>query len=186
MTIMKFFSAFLLIFSLLLFSCSKDEFITSPDATLHIATDTLSFDTIFTSVGSVTKSFTIINGNDKKLRISSISLGGGVASPFSVNVNGEAGISFNDFELDGNDSMYVFVKVTVDPSIATNPFLLLDSLMIAYNGNTSKVYLQAYGQNARFIKGGVLNTNTTWDNLLPYVIENSIAVAPGTTLTLER
>ncbi|HAI84824.1 MAG TPA: hypothetical protein DCL43_14260, partial [Chitinophagaceae bacterium] len=67
----------LLIALLVLHACTKNNFITSADALLRANIDTLSFDTVFTSTGSVTKSFKIFNLNDQKLRLSSVTLGGG-------------------------------------------------------------------------------------------------------------
>ncbi len=183
---MRIFFAFTTILSFFLFSCKKESFTDSPDARLVTGVDTLKFDTVFTSVGSVTQGFTIVNDNDKKLRISQIKLGGGSTSSFSINVDGVAGTSFGDIEMNANDSIYVFVKVTIDPTAANAPFVIEDSIEINFNGNTSKVYLQAYGQNARFINGGHINTNTVWDNKLPYVILNSLTIDKGVILTLEK
>lgn len=183
---MKFLTALLFFVTAFAWACNKDGFTTSPNAALQFNADTVRFDTVFTSIGSVTKSFTILNNNNRKLRIQSVRLAGGNSSPFTINVNGIAGTDLHDVDIDANDSAYVFVKVTVDPAAATNPFLLLDSLIFDYNGNTSKVYLQAYGQDAIFIKGGVLSANANWHNGLPYVIENSLLIAPGTTLTIDK
>ncbi|CAN5645488.1 hypothetical protein BH10BAC3_BH10BAC3_06660 [soil metagenome] len=168
------------------FCCKKDGFISSPDAKLVTGVDTLRFDTVFTSVGSFTRSFTLVNGNSQKLRISNIKLGGGATSPFKINVDGLAGTSFSNIELNANDSMYVFVKVTIDPNVATNLFVILDSIQVDYNGNTSIVYLQAFGQNARFIKGQTITSNTVWNNSLPYVIQSNLEVTAGAILTIEK
>ena len=69
-------------------SCKKDSFITSADASLRISTDSVKFDTVFTSTGSVTQSFKIVNENDQPLKLSSIKLMGGSASVFKLNING--------------------------------------------------------------------------------------------------
>ena len=55
-----------------------------------LSADTLKYDTVFTSVGSVTQSFKIINENNQKLRLSSVKLMGGAASAFKMNVDGIA------------------------------------------------------------------------------------------------
>jgi hypothetical protein len=47
-------------------SCKKDSFITSEFAQLNITADTLKYDTVFTTTGSITKSFKIINENNQK------------------------------------------------------------------------------------------------------------------------
>ena len=58
----------------LLFSCRKESFITSPDARVNFSADSIKFDTVFTSVGSITQSFKIFNNNNQKLLLSKVKL----------------------------------------------------------------------------------------------------------------
>ncbi len=182
------YSIFIFITAVVLFSCKKDSFTTSPDATLFTSLraggDTLAFDTVFTSSGSVTKSFKIFNNNNQKLRLSEIKLSGGAASPFKINIDGTAATEVNDIEINANDSIYVFVQVNVNPTAATLPFILSDSILIAYNGNKNFVQLQAYGQNAVFIKSEKLTGNLNWDNTLPYVIIGGVQLDANATLNI--
>ena len=164
------FSIFIFSSAIILFSCKKDSFITSPDASLYTSHDTLSFDTVFTNVGSVTASFKIFNNNDQKLRISSVKLAGGSYSPFKLNVDGTSSPEVEDIQINKNDSIYVFVQVNVNPSSATLPFILRDSVGISYNGNKKWIQLQAYGQNAVFLKNQLITGNVTWTKTLPYVV----------------
>ena len=168
-----------------LVSCKKDSFITSADARLNISTDSIRFDTVFTSIGSVTQSFKIRNDNDQMLRLSTIKLMGGSTSPFKININGTAANELSNIDIAAEDSIYIFVSVTVDPTIANLPFILSDSIFIQYNGNQRWVQLEAYGQNARFINGSIINSNTTWTNTQPYVILDFLNVAAGATLTIQ-
>ena len=51
-------------------ACRKDEVFTDdPGAQLTLTVDTVLFDTIFTTVGSVTKRFTVHNDNDNAVRV---------------------------------------------------------------------------------------------------------------------
>lgn len=175
------------LFSAIIFfatSCTKDSFITSPDALLQTSVDTLHFDTVFTSTGSVTKSFKIFNLNDQKLRISNISLEGGNSSFFIMNVNGLPGNSFSDIDIAANDSIYVFVSVNIDAGSATLPFFIQDSILINYNGNNKYVQLDAYGQNANFLNNAIVSDDTTWTSELPFVISGSLTIDEGKTLTI--
>lgn len=173
-----------LLVALALFSCKKDSFITSGDARLNISTDSLRFDTVFTSIGSVTQSFKIRNDNEQMLRLSNVKLMGGSSSPFKININGIAANELSNIDIAAEDSIYIFVSVTVDPTTANLPFILSDSISVQYNGNQRWVQLEAYGQNARFINGSIISSNTTWDNTRPYVILDFLNVAPGVTLTI--
>ena len=165
-------------------SCKKESFTSSPNARLRISTDSLKFDTVFTSTGSVTQSFKIVNENDQQLRLSEIKLMGGTASPFKININGIASPALSNVEIRANDSIYIFVSVTINPSAANLPFIISDSISIQYNGNQRWVQLEAFGQNANFLRNEVIATNTTWTNNLPYVILGSLLVAPDVTLTI--
>jgi hypothetical protein len=179
-------SLFLVSFLLLIFSCRKDTFITSPDARLSITADTLKYDTVFVTAGSVYQFFKIINENNQKLRISSVKLMGGVSSPFKINVDGVPGPELTNLELEANDSLYVFVQVNVDPSVNNLPFVLRDSIRVTFNGNTKWVQLEAWGQNAHFFRDKVIAANETWNNDLPYVILGSLVIDPNRILTINK
>ncbi len=173
-------------FLLFLFSCRKDSFITSPDATLSISADTLHYDTVFTAVGSVTQSFKISNSNNQKLRLSSVKLMGGAASSYKMNVDGVATTEASGIEIEANDSVYVFVQVNVDQASGNLPFIIRDSIQISYNGNDRVVQLEAWGQNAHFFREKVISADETWTNDLPYVIQGHLYVEAGQTLTIEK
>lgn len=166
-------------------SCKKDDIITSPAALLSVSTDSIRFDTVFTSVGSVTQSFKIRNDNDQPIRLSQVKLMGGTGSAFDININGIAATELNNVDIAADDSIYVFVSVTVDPGSGNLPFIISDSISIQYNGNQRWVQLEAYGQNARFINGQTISSNTTWDNTLPYIILDYVRVAGAATLTIQ-
>jgi hypothetical protein len=168
-----------LLASLLLTACSKNSFITSPDAKLSTSIDTLKFDTVFTTVGSVTKVFKVFNDNNQKLRLNSIALAGGTTSPFKININGTAATQVNNIELEANDSLYVFVQVNINPETTNLPFVVSDSIAIHYNGNVRKVQLEAWGQNAHFMRDREISSNETWNNGYLYV-------HPQTQLTINK
>lgn len=175
---------FLLPFLFSLSSCKKESFATS--GALSFSSDTISFDTVFTTLGSTTQFFTIRNKGKQAIRISDIHLAGGTASAYRMNVDGDSGRVFRDVEIPAHDSIYVFVEVTVDPTAANLPFLIMDSIQFTTNGIQQQVILQAYGQNAHFFNADSLETNTTWNNDLPYVILNYLQVKPGVSLTINQ
>lgn len=179
---MRFIIPFLIVFVFL--ACKKESFITSPDAAISLSADTISFDTVFTTTGSVTKKFLIHNINNQKIKISSVSLAGGNDSPFKINADGTPGPSINNIEIPANDSIYVFVSVTINPSQQGLPFLVTDSISIQYNGNEKIMQLSAYGQNAVFLNNYTTVTDETWTNEKPYVIIGEFTVNENTTLTI--
>ncbi len=168
-------------------SCRKTSFIQSADALVNTSADTLHFDTVFTTTGSITKSFKIFNRNDQKLRLSNVKLMGAASSAFKLNVDGTAGVDFNNIEIAPNDSIYVFVSVTISQNSTSLPYIVQDSILINYNGNNKYVQLDAFGQNANFLRNSRITRNTTWiNNDLPYVILGSVLVDSGASLTINK
>lgn len=176
--------ALLFLLSIIIFSCKKESFITSPQAVLNTSADTLFYDTVFTSAGSITQSFKIFNANNQKLRLSQVKLSGGASSAFKMNVDGTSGTEVDDVEINANDSIYVFVQVNINPSAANLPFIFRDSILISYNGNQKFVQLQAYGQNAVFLNSIKITGNVSFINTLPYVILGGILIDSNATLTI--
>jgi hypothetical protein len=174
----------LLPFALVFTHCRKNSFITSSNATVAFSTDTLLFDTVFVSTGSITGQVKIINGNDRKLRLSTVKLMGGAQSYFHINIDGSPGPEQDNIDLDAGDSIYVFVAVEINPQTADLPFIVQDSIEVAYNGNQRYIQLEAWGQNAHFLNNIILTGNTVWDNKLPYVILGGLQVDTNARLSI--
>ena len=191
-------------FTLFTGACKKEELLTSGDVQLRFSDDTLMYDTVFATIGSVTKNLRIYNDHDQPINISNIRLAGGNSSYFRMNVNGLPGRSFDNIELRAGDSLWIFVEVTVDPNQQLLPYIVQDSIVFETNGNQQDIDLVAWGQNAHFIVADqtlnikdnngktigqinyavidtIDNHTTTWDNQLPYVIYGGFAVVDSST-----
>ncbi len=179
-----FFTPLIYIALLTLFGCTKESLLTDPGARITTSLDTLHFDTLFTATGSFTQKFTIKNQNDQKLNISSIRLAGGNSSVFNINVNGEPGPSITNMEVGANDSIHVFVNASLPSGQQQLPFIVQDSIEINWNGNAQWVQLDAWGQNARYIRNGIITANTSWNNELPYVIQGALTINENATLQI--
>ncbi len=169
---------------LILSACNKESITTNKDALLFTSADTLSFGKLFTGSGSITQSLKIFNGNDQNLLLTSLNLSGGSASVFQMNVNGVPGVSFSNIEIAAGDSIYVFVSTLIPTSGLALPFLVRDSIRIAWNSNEQFVQLNAEGRNARWLVGGLISKDTSFSNDLPIVIQNPLTIAEGATLTI--
>lgn len=173
-----------------LFTNCEDEleFTTDNNAKLEFSVDTLRFDTVFTELGSATRSFKIYNRNDQAIRISRISLETKDNRRWELNVDGIAGNDQRDIEILANDSIYLFAEVTIDPDqpLSLSPFVIEDRVVFETNGNTQYVNLEAWGQNAnyfpsRFNRGVAVrlscdNGDLVWDDPKPYVIYGAVFV----------
>jgi hypothetical protein len=174
----------IIVTSLAVSSCTKNSFITGKDAAVTFSADTLFFDTVFVTTGSVTQSVKIINQNSQKLRLTDVRLMGGAQSHFSINIDGSPGPEQDNIDIDAGDSLYIFVAVQITPNSANLPFVVQDSIQVAFNGNQQYIQLQAWGQNANFLQNQVLTGSTVWNTTLPYVILGGLQVDTGATLTI--
>lgn len=167
-------------------ACVEDpHYSTDSRYRLTLEADTLSFDTLFTGVGSATGVLQVYNRNDVSLRLPSIRLAGGWSSPFRVNVDGQYGVDFRDVDLRANDSLFLFVEVTVDITEADSIFAVEDSLLFTLpGGDTQRILLTASGWNAEHLHAVTLHSDTTFTAWRPYVIYDSLVVDNGVTLTL--
>ncbi|MBL7815550.1 MAG: right-handed parallel beta-helix repeat-containing protein [Saprospiraceae bacterium] len=175
------------------FACRKDEnFTTDAAAKLRFSSDTLRFDTVFTSVGSATRYIKVFNPNNKPIKISKISLANKTAAVFNLNIDGVSGRSFTDVAIPANDSIYVFAEVTINPNapLSTSPFVIAEDLIFETNGNKQTVVIEAWGQNANYVPnrwaGGkqyILDcggSEVIWDDKKPYVIYGVLGIVNGT------
>ncbi len=184
---------------IIVISCQKDNIYTDNSAKLLFSTDSVVFDTVFTTLGSTTKNIVVHNQYSTPIMISRIFLAGGKNSMFKLNIDGVACSESRDIEIAGRDSLYIFVKVTVDPQNSNNPLVVQDSIVFELNGNSQDVDLLAWGQDANFIVPDTYRENfppynivahegehITWTNDKPYVIFGYAVVDSTAKLTIEQ
>lgn len=178
----------IILFTIAIFqiSCRKHEKIdASPGLKLSFSTDTVFFDTVFPSIGSITKRLIVYNPNDNKVSVSKISLHGGTTSSYSINVDGVPGTSAANVEIPGNDSIFIFVKVTIDPANVNTPYVVSDSLAFETNGNMQQVKLVAWGRDAVFHQNGLVEGAVSWDSLKAHVVFGNLRVDTNAFLTIQ-
>ncbi len=141
------------LFALLCTSCvDEQEYAGGEGVKLAFGCDTLSFDTIFTTVGSTTKTVMVYNHEDKPILIDRISLREGANSFFKLNVDGNTSAVVKNVELGAKDSLFIFVRVELNPNNQSNPLLIEDAIEFDFNGGYQSVLLHAYGQDAYYHK----------------------------------
>ena len=189
-------------------SCRKD-FSTIPSfGSLEFSKDTVFLDTVFTNIGSSTYNLKVYNRSDNDITIPRIQLENGVNSNYRLNVDGIPGKEFNDIDILGKDSIFIFVETTIDVNSVTNP-LYTDRILFDTGTNQQDVDLVTLVQDANFIfpdrdpitmkidslsldgqpttiKGRFLtDAELTFTNAKPTVIYGYAAVPPNKTLTIE-
>ncbi len=175
---------FLLVLLLPLFlttfpACNRGDY--DESVKLVFSSDTIYFDTVFTTVGSITRNFTVYNPSTDPVKLD-IYLAGMDQSYYSINVNGQAGLEFHDVEIAAHDSIFVFVKVNINPTNQDLPYLVNDSILFCNTSRQQTVQLVAYGQDAHFILPDHTNSSMSynivagaheevhWTNDKPWVI----------------
>ena len=168
-------------------ACSDENFSTNPKYKLEFSTDTLTFDTVFTTLGSATAKILVFNRNKVALKISRIGIAGGKNSSFKMNVDGSqnADNQFSDIEIRANDSLFIFMSVKVNPTDVNSPVLIEDSLTFQTNGVNQNIKLQAFGQDMILLKNKYVVNDTTLTATKPYLVYGYLAIDTAKTLTLE-
>ena len=181
--------------------CKKDEFNNSPDVRLTFSTDSVNFDTVFNTVGSATYMLKVYNNEDDYVNISRIKLNNDANDSYRINVDGLPGADFRDVEIGPDDSLFIFVEVTVTPDAdQLYPFVEGD-ITFTTNGNEQDVKLVAWGWDAIFYVPTVFPTNglpdytlidnddpqaeVTWTAEKPIVVYGYVVVDSLQTLNIE-
>jgi len=177
--------AFSLLILTAIASCNKQQYYEGSNASLKFSADTVSFDTIFTSIGSATQRLMVYNPYDKILKISGIQLAGGNNSPFKLNIDGRVANSLSDVEVYPKDSLYIFIQIFVNPTGNALPLFIRDSIIFTTNGSVQNIKLVAYGQDVHLLKKQTLKTQT-WEADKPYLLYDTIMVDTLETLTIAK
>jgi hypothetical protein len=160
-------------------------YIEESDAKLQFSLDTVYFDTIFTTVGTTTKSFRVYNPHARFIMIDDIRLARD-SSVFRINVDGKPGRQFSNYEIAPEDSMYIFVEATLDPNQSPDILRIQDSITFTVNGNLQDIDLVAWGQDVHLLRDSVLDYSTTWVADKPYLIIDGILVDTLQELVIEE
>ena len=75
---------------------------------LKFSNDTLTFDTVFTTLGSVTRYFKVENPLKEAIKIDEIRLSGLPGTQFRINVDCTPGTAIYDVEIPAQDYIYIF------------------------------------------------------------------------------
>ena len=203
---------FLLFLIILGGSCRKNFDTVPGQGDFRVEKDTVFLDSVFTGIASHTYYFKIYNTADKDITLDRIYLENGNQSFYRLNVDGDAGKSFENVMIHAKDSIFVFVEVTADINQLTDP-VYEEKLFVEDRAKTESVLLTSFVKDAYFyypqrfpdgskdsltvytdpqtgetskIAGFFLNGDTTFTDEKPIVIYGHMAVPQGHTLTIEQ
>ena len=196
-----------LLFIVLLSACRKPNTYFEGSTNLRFSEDTLVFDTVLTTVGSVTKRIKVYNDLEENILINEIKLAKTGDSPYRLNIDGLQSDIAKDILLRSKDSLHIFVETTINPNNSNDPLIHTDSITFLTNGNLQDVDLVAWGQDAHFYSGYdsedyfifesedpeipndtlffySITESTTWTNDKPHVIYGNVIVHEGGSLDI--
>jgi len=147
---------FLTCFSFLLFwsSCRQDFDFAPSTGSLEFSKDTVYLDTVFTNIGSSTYNLKVYNRSNIDISIPSIGLERGIGSNYRLNVDGNAGKTFNNVEIQAKDSLFIFIETTIDIEneiTLDEEFLYTDKINFDAGNNLQTVDLVTLVKDAVFI-----------------------------------
>ncbi len=211
---MRYLYGLALVFSIVLWSSCRNDFETTPSTgNLEFSQDTIYLDTVFSNIGSSTRTLKVYNRSNDDLHIPTIRLAEGESSNYRLNVDGIPGKIFQNINVLAKDSIFIFIETTIDINNFPNPdnaFLYTDKIIFDQGGNSQDVDLVTLVQDAVFlfpeqfadgtietinlgteaepllIEGFFLEDNQLhFTNEKPYVIYGFAAVSPNKTLTVD-
>lgn len=171
-----------------LLGCIESDYTTNPSHRLAFSCDTLSFDTVFNTIPSRTKTLLVINHHAKAIKLDEIRLLNGENSFFRINVDGikDNEHIINNIDINAKDSIFVFVELTIDEQAENIPVNISDALVFKFNGQQQLLPLRACGQNATIFRHKTIANDTTITSERPFLILNTLHVRQGCTLTIEE
>ena len=172
-------------------SCSDDDsFSTSRNDLLSFGCDTLSLDTLFSTIPTRTYGFWAYNRSSDGIRVSQVRLEHGNQTGFRVNVDGiyldnTTGSQAQDIEVRKGDSIRVFVELTSPINGNDVPQLVEDNLSFRLeSGVEQKVNLRAWSWDAILYDSLIVDKNTTLSSVKPIVVRRGIRVDSTATLKI--
>ncbi len=171
-------------------SCSDDiGYTTSSSALLTFSTDTLSLDTVFSTIPSSSKDFWIYNRGSSHIRLAEIRQSN-PSSGFRVNVDGIYLGEGNDYKTDeievrSGDSIRVFVELTSEESGEYEPQRIDDSLIFTTEGGAvQELPLNAWTWDATIYDNKTIRLVMSMSNKRPIVVYGPLIVEYGAVLTI--
>lgn len=173
-------------FATLFCVCCETEYSSADSPTsLSFATDTLSFDTIFTGSATTTTYLALYNRSDNDILIDRIWLNGGDDSPFNININGTNATSVESIRLQGRDSLWIFVNVYPNETTDDTPFVVEDVVSVSSGSCVVTSRLLAYAQNVVRVNSESVG-GQKWDSQRPYLLSGVNVVDSTQILTISE
>jgi len=175
-------------FSLTMPGCKPREEELQTSGALEFSADTVKFDTVFTTLRTVTKRLWVYNRNPKGVNVDLIGLDRPAASAYTLLINGDLKQTASNLFVRGADSLLILVRAKLPDngqSGVAKDYVLEEKLNFRTNGQDQHVLLRSFGQNIYLHDNVALGCGTVWTNDRPHVLYNSVVVPAGCTLRIK-
>ena len=202
----------LIFFALGLFSCRQTIDFKGTDIPLSFSQDTIYLDTVFTGLGSSTRTLKVYNTSNENMVVDRVYLARGEQSYYRMNVDGVSGKSVDNLEILAGDSAYLFIEISPDAQGA-DALVYTDSIWFENGNQRQHVDLVTAVWDAYYhfptnvltitqpepypdikIPYSILPCNAQWSNDKPHVIYGyavvdsacSLSIDPGTQIHVHK
>jgi hypothetical protein len=168
--------------------CKPREEELQTSGALEFSADTVKFDTVFTTLRTVTKRLWVYNRNPKGVNVDLINLEKPAPSAYTLLINGDLKQTATNLFIRGKDSLLILVRAKLPDNGqngAPKDYVLEEKLNFRTNGHDQHVLLRSFGQNIYLHDNVALGCGTVWTNDRPHVLYNSVVVPAGCTLRIK-
>jgi hypothetical protein len=176
--------------SLWLPGCKPREEELQTSGGLEFSADTVKFDTVFTTLRTVTKRLWVYNRNAKGVNVDLVNIEQPNASSYTLIINGDSKQTASNLFIRGQDSLLILVRAQLKDNGQTGAakgYVLEEKLNFRTNGQDQHVVLRSFGQNIYLHQNAPLPcTGTTiWTNDRPHVLYGNVVVPAGCVLHIK-
>ncbi|GAB4130580.1 MAG: hypothetical protein OHK0045_14640 [Raineya sp.] len=167
-------------------SCrNQNELFTNQPEPLRFSEEAIVFDTILAGVPIATKRLKVYNPNKKAVRINEVFLGSGSSENYSLLLNAEQGIRFNNVSILGGDSLLIIVRAAIQNKDSDEVYQALDSIVFELPNRLQNVKLLTWAENVHVISGDV-PCNAIWTAQRPYLLKGNVSIPSTCSLRIEK
>jgi hypothetical protein len=178
--------------SLTMPGCKPREEELQTSGALEFSADTVKFDTVFTTLRTVTKRLWVYNRNPKGVNVDLVTLDQPAASPYTLIINGDLKQTATNLFIRGEDSLLILVRAKLPDGGQNGPakgYVQEEKLNFHTNGQDQHVLLRSFGQNIYLHDGTgapvVLPCGDEWKNDRPHVLYGQVVVPKNCTLRIK-
>lgn len=174
--------------SLLLPGCKPREEELQTTGGLAFSADTVKFDTVFTTLRTVTQRLWVYNRNPRAVNVDLVSLDNSATSPYTLLINGDLRQTATNLLIRGNDSLLILVRAQLKDnggSGRAKDLVVQEKLNFRTNGQEQAVLLRSFGQNIYLHNNATLACGEVWRNDRPHVLYGTVRVPASCTLTIK-